>query len=675
MKLVLHPGHSKCGSTTIQKAIIKNRKLLESHGYVIPDPQMRTPGDEGFNPNGETPRAFFRHAMEQKDLEPLKAKLARIKEKYVDSSQSVLISAENLVNQLGAASGLNIHRLLRDTFDSHEVIYYIRRQDQFIMSAWQQWGYKKGLSLQAFVEQALRGKNPNYRVIASAFSNLYGKSNVTVVPLLRDSLIEGDLVADFFARLGITSGVQKPADSIDNKSLNPYLCEALSKVNHIFRDIHDETIKLKLEKAFSHDEALYMRADGYMPSSMRRKICDAFFADNSFITERHSLGDRWFDYAQPSQESHDISRQAELGATRIFDDAKSLLNIVDHDAAEGGIEKKEVQPARKKLLSNAFPHRHMLFKDSLEEREPSVKVIHMQGADVCLKPMKAFSVKGKIIKELSSSAGTECLERRKRNLHQVSGRVLDLTTPGSNLYSHWLLDLLPKVKAVADAGFDVANDFDKIIVNFYGSQFKKESFSLLGIDDSKVFDFTNHVKCFSVESIVSVTPCRHSLYTPQWVADYVRGVFQVSDMADFSEKVYISRSKGNTRRILNEASFIEYISTLGYKTYYCEDHSIAETAAIIRNATHIIAPHGAGLANLVFARPGTKVTELFCAHLSSEFYKLACVSSLDYQAMQLPGEKGVMVDISAMNYSDDREYYHSMNMIVDDGFTLEEGNV
>tara|TARA_B100000424_G_scaffold154684_1_gene118217 strand:- start:1010 stop:2008 length:999 start_codon:yes stop_codon:yes gene_type:complete len=300
MKLVLHPGHSKCGSTTIQKAIIKNRKLLESHGYVIPDPQMRTLGDEGFNPNGETPRAFFRHAMEQKDLEPLKAKLARIKEKYGDSSQSVLISAENLVNQLGAASGLNIHRLLRDTFDSHEVIYYIRRQDQFIMSAWQQWGYKKGLSLQAFVEQALRGKNPNYRVIASAFSNLYGKSNVTVVPLLRDSLIEGDLVADFFARLGITSGVQKPADSIDNKSLNPYLCEALSKVNHIFRDIHDESIKHQLETHASGHSGLYRRDDDYLSTESRSHILEVYAKDNQFISDNFVGRDDWCHYQKTS---------------------------------------------------------------------------------------------------------------------------------------------------------------------------------------------------------------------------------------------------------------------------------------------------------------------------------------------------------------------------------------
>ncbi|TVU71275.1 hypothetical protein [Cobetia crustatorum] len=303
MKLVLHPGHSKCGSTTLQKAIIKNRKLLESHGYVIPDPQMRTNGDDGFNPNGETPRAFFRHGMEQKDLAPLKASLARLKKKYGHTSKTVLISAENLVNQLGSPSGLNIHRLLRDTFDSHEVIYYIRRQDQFIMSAWQQWGYKKGLSLDVFVEQALKAKNPNYRVIASAFSNLYGKDNVTVVPLLRGSLFEGDLVSDFFARLGIKSGVQKPVDSTDNKSLNPYLCEALSKVNHIFRDIHDETIKHQLEQYASGHPGLYRRNDEYLSPASRQRILKEYAKDNQFISDNFIGNDDWCTYQGSSASS------------------------------------------------------------------------------------------------------------------------------------------------------------------------------------------------------------------------------------------------------------------------------------------------------------------------------------------------------------------------------------
>lgn len=666
MKLLLHPGHSKCGSTTIQKAIIKNRKLLEAHGYVIPDPQMRIRGDDGFNPNGETPRAFFRHAMEQKDLGPLKEKLARLKQKHGDSDSTVLISAENLVNQLGAASGLNIHRLLRDTFDSHEVIYYIRRQDQFIMSAWQQWGYKKGLSLQAFVEQALKTRNPNYRVIASAFSNLYGKTNVTVVPLLRESLIEGDLVSDFFARLGIRDKVQKPADSIDNKSLNPYLCEALSRVNHIFRDIHDESVKHQLEQSHSSNPALYMRDNNYMSAKTRKRIYDAFSEDNRFIADNHETGDVWYEFSEPMSKPEEQVRSAEKGAQRILNNLEKCTSLGMSNV--GKIKKNiEVYPERRRTLPTSFPIDHMLVSQNLQEIEPAVRVLHLAYADVCLKPSKAFSLNGNSIKALSTPAVEHYLHKRSGSLQVLSGRILDLTTPGSNLYSHWLLDLLPKIKAVTEAGYDITRDFDKIIVNFYGSRFKRESFKLLGIDDAIVSDYTNHLKCFTAKDIVSVTPCRRALFTPQWIAEFVRSIFYSTQPIEFSKKVYISRSKGNTRRILNEARFVEEIAALGYKTYYCEDHTIAETAAIMRNATDVIAPHGAGLANLVFAKPSTQVTELFCAHLSSEFYKLSTINGLKYRPVQVLSGDNEFVNIANMNYENDRAFYHKMNMIVPDG--------
>lgn len=662
MKLVLHPGHSKCGSTTIQRAIIKNRGLLESRDYIIPDPQMRTNGDDGFNPNGETPRAFFRHAMEQKDLEPLKDKLERIREKYGGTRRTILISAENLVNQLGSPAGLNIHKLLRDYFDSHNVIYYIRRQDQFIMSAWQQWGYKKGLSLQDFVEKALKGKNPNYRVIANTFGNIYGKDNVTIAPLLRDSLLEGDLVSDFFARLGMREKVQKPKESIDNKSLNPYLCEALSKVSHVFHDIHDESIKHQLEKTYPSDEALYMRADNYMTTNVRRRIHDFFESDNHAISVEHSMGTAWFQYSEMTSCHVDRERQAEQGALRIIDDLNESLSL--QREPQGAINKNvEVWPVRKSTLAVEFPVNHMLVSKGLQEIEPAVRVLHLSNAEVCLKPAKAFSLNGVSVKELSTLEGERYLKKRRGSLQKFSGRILDLTTPGSNLYSHWLLDLLPKIKAVKEAGYDVTYDFDKVIVNFYGSRFKRESFQLLGIDDCLVSDYTNHVKCFIAEEVVSVTPCRHALYTPEWVLGFINKLFAGGESKEMPSKVYISRSKGNARRILDEALFVEKISALGYKTYYCEDHSVRTTAAVIRNATHIIAPHGAGLANIVFATPRTKIYELFCAHISPEFYKLSLLKGLNYHAIQVPGAYGEMIDVTSMDYASSRERYHSMNML------------
>lgn len=323
-------------------------------------------------------------------------------------------------------------------------------------------------------------------------------------------------------------------------------------------------------------------------------------------------------------------------------------------------------------VKHTFEYDHALFSLAPHEQEPAVHVHSGSHVSACLENTKAFHANGSFVEDISSAAGTRKLTARmKGELSRVEGRVLDLVTPGSNLYSHWLLDLLPKIKIITEAGYDIARDFDRIIVNFYGSAFKRESFKLLGIDDSKVWDYKTHPKFFVADELVTVTAPRTRLYTPAWVADFVNDLFSQGSAQGMPSKVYISRSKGNTRRILNEAAFIEKIATLGYKTYYCEDHSVATTAAVMRNATHIIAPHGAGLANIIFATPGTQVRELFCAHLSSEFYKISLARGLDYRAMQIPGDKLQMVDVANMDYANDREYYHSMNMVIDDEFDIE----
>ena len=45
----------------------------------------------------------------------------------------------------------------------------------------------------------------------------------------------------------------------------------------------------------------------------------------------------------------------------------------------------------------------------------------------------------------------------------------------------------------------------------------------------------------------------------------------------------------------------------------------------------VVGPHGAGLANLVFCRPGTKVVEIFSNRfVNLEYWALSCMARLDY---------------------------------------------
>ncbi|WP_275287256.1 hypothetical protein [Halomonas elongata] len=287
MKLVLHPGHSKCGSTSIQRAIIKNRLILEKSGYVIPDPQMRVRGDQGFNPNGETPRPFFRKVMESNDTSELSVKLDRILSKKEFSDKTLLLSAENLVNQLKRPSGYNIHNVLKKYFSEVKVLYYIKPFDEFLLSAWQQWGYKKGKSFEGFVDEAIKVNNPSFKLAAEFFSYTYGRENLSITIVKKEFLKDGSLLNDFFYKLDVPPGELDLKSSESNVSLSPALCELLSYSPGLFKDIHDESVKGLLSSYLGRNSLIFEKMPGFVSKETSDKIAHSFGNDARLICKNY----------------------------------------------------------------------------------------------------------------------------------------------------------------------------------------------------------------------------------------------------------------------------------------------------------------------------------------------------------------------------------------------------
>lgn len=83
------------------------------------------------------------------------------------------------------------------------------------------------------------------------------------------------------------------------------------------------------------------------------------------------------------------------------------------------------------------------------------------------------------------------------------------------------------------------------------------------------------------------------------------------------QKIFISRK--DSRQILNEDQVEEYLSSRGYQKLYFDELSFEEQWSTSRNATDIVAIHGAALGSIAFNRRGTgenfpfRLTELFTA--------------------------------------------------------------
>ena len=74
------------------------------------------------------------------------------------------------------------------------------------------------------------------------------------------------------------------------------------------------------------------------------------------------------------------------------------------------------------------------------------------------------------------------------------------------------------------------------------------------------------------------------------------------------KKIYVTRDKAKTRRLLNAEQLL--VALKGWQTVCLEEMTIKEQVECFSEATHIVAPHGAGLVNLIWCEPKTKIIEI-----------------------------------------------------------------
>jgi capsular polysaccharide biosynthesis protein len=75
-------------------------------------------------------------------------------------------------------------------------------------------------------------------------------------------------------------------------------------------------------------------------------------------------------------------------------------------------------------------------------------------------------------------------------------------------------------------------------------------------------------------------------------------------------RLYIPRRNVRMRRVVNEAAVEEALTALGFEVFDNAAHSVRDQAAAFRDAEIVVAPHGAGLSNIVFCDAGTPVIEI-----------------------------------------------------------------
>ena len=99
-----------------------------------------------------------------------------------------------------------------------------------------------------------------------------------------------------------------------------------------------------------------------------------------------------------------------------------------------------------------------------------------------------------------------------------------------------------------------------------------------------------------------------------------------------SAKLFLDRGDVKLRRMRDDSAIREVLVRHGYQSFIAHSGNFRDQVAAFASAGEIVAVHGAGLTNLLFCRPGTRVIEIFPENfVKSTYFWLARQLDPDYQ--------------------------------------------
>lgn len=228
---------------------------------------------------------------------------------------------------------------------------------------------------------------------------------------------------------------------------------------------------------------------------------------------------------------------------------------------------------------------------------------------------------------------------------KIDGSMLVLTqgASGHNNYAHWLLDIIPKIKLASSV-----YDLKKIDFFLFSklNNFQKQSLEMMNLNSNKFID-SNLNRHVIVDELLAISHPyffkNHFFYSqsnvPKWIVKYLRNFFikkNEKNEVKNSYKIYIDRSDAKTNhcKLINNNELINFLKKKNFKVLKLSQISFKKQISIFKNSKFIIAPHGAGLANIIFCERNTKIIEFFPKNHTNKLYKrISKINNLKYKSL------------------------------------------
>lgn len=299
MKLVCHIGTPKTGSTYLQGTFLQNRDWLLERGVIYPDLLSPISNHITLFYAAATyldPSAVSYGLRSMDEVEAFRARLIGHIRAQIDAApphaRTMLFSSENLTGNLGRHGVLKLAEMFRPLFDEIEIVIYLRRQDDAIVSMYGEF-MRRGYNNQTFAEffqgAIARPAVPHflqYRVLLEYWLEAFGADAIRVLLFDRAQMVGNDVLTDFMARIfDITDlkGLERPSE--DNRSLSAPALEFLRRLQPFVPFFRDDRVNPVRQALWSQINKLPDQPRAHMSRAQSERVLERYQKGNEWVRQ------------------------------------------------------------------------------------------------------------------------------------------------------------------------------------------------------------------------------------------------------------------------------------------------------------------------------------------------------------------------------------------------------